>query len=216
VHFSHYDARGNRASIIDPVNGSTKPTTFTYDSMNRLKSIAYPGAATTPVRFAYDSRGRRITDQNNKAGWPTHSRSLRMSGVTLTFIRHRLQIASSLHSSCAHTAEAILWRSGSPLHHLQLLSPFPHPGMARRRDSFLKIVEETRQRHRFVVYGYVIMPEHFHLLISEPERGDPSVVMKVVKHRFACKLRRRRRRSKSQMEFWPDADDLESEIGGLR
>jgi hypothetical protein len=99
--------------------------------MNRLKSIAYPGAATTPVRFAYDSRGRRITDQNNKAGWPTHSRSLRMSGVTLTFIRHRLQIASSLHSSCAHTAEAILWRSGSPLHHLQfqagrhhLLEPF--------------------------------------------------------------------------------------------
>jgi len=25
--------------------------------------------------------------------------------------------------------------------------------------------------------GYVVMPEHVHLLIGEPERGDPSKVM---------------------------------------
>ena len=29
------------------------------------------------------------------------------------------------------------------------------------------------------------MPEHFHLLITEPEVGDPSVVMKVIKERFS-------------------------------
>jgi len=29
------------------------------------------------------------------------------------------------------------------------------------------------------------MPEHFHLLINEPEKGDPSVVMQVLKQRFA-------------------------------
>jgi REP element-mobilizing transposase RayT len=33
--------------------------------------------------------------------------------------------------------------------------------------------------------GYVVMPEHVHLLFSEPERGDPSVVMKVLKQSFA-------------------------------
>ncbi len=33
------------------------------------------------------------------------------------------------------------------------------------------------------------MPEHFHLLITEPEIGDPSVVMKVLKERFTRKLR---------------------------
>ena len=33
----------------------------------------------------------------------------------------------------------------------------------------------------FVVAGYVVMPEYVHLLISEPERGDPSVVMKALK-----------------------------------
>jgi putative transposase len=29
------------------------------------------------------------------------------------------------------------------------------------------------------------MPEHVHLLISEPERSDPSVVVKVIKQEFA-------------------------------
>jgi len=27
--------------------------------------------------------------------------------------------------------------------------------------------------------GYVVMPEHIHLLISEPERGTPSTLMQV-------------------------------------
>ena len=51
--------------MIDPVNGSTKPTTFAYDSMNRVTSITYPGA-TTSVQFHYDYRGRRdwVQDQN--------------------------------------------------------------------------------------------------------------------------------------------------------
>ena len=32
------------------------------------------------------------------------------------------------------------------------------------------------------------MPEHFHLLVSEPERGDPSVVMKVLKQTVSLRL----------------------------
>ncbi|HZQ70872.1 MAG TPA: transposase [Terriglobales bacterium] len=65
----------------------------------------------------------------------------------------------------------------------------------RRRDLFLQILEETRRKYRFVVHGYVVMPEHFHLLVTEPEVGDPSVVMKVIKERFSRRLNRRRRRS---------------------
>jgi putative transposase len=45
-------------------------------------------------------------------------------------------------------------------------------------------LEQARQKYRFVVIGYVVMPEHFHLLITEPDVGDPSVVMKVIKERF--------------------------------
>jgi REP element-mobilizing transposase RayT len=52
-------------------------------------------------------------------------------------------------------------------------------------NSVLGILEQTRRKYHFVVHGYVLMPEHFHLLITEPETGDPSVVMKVLKHAFA-------------------------------
>ena len=46
-------------------------------------------------------------------------------------------------------------------------------GSATGRDLFLRIFEQARQRYRFVVVGYVVMPDHIHLLISEPERARP-------------------------------------------
>jgi putative transposase len=58
----------------------------------------------------------------------------------------------------------------------------------QNRDLFLEVMEQVRRRYRFVVVGYVVMPEHVHLLFSEPERGDPSVVMKVLKQSFARRL----------------------------
>jgi len=48
------------------------------------------------------------------------------------------------------------------------------------------------------------VPERFHLLVSEPEKGDPSLVMKVVKQRFARVVRKKR--SSSQLELWAQAD----------
>ncbi len=45
-----------------------------------------------------------------------------------------------------------------------------------------------RCRYRFVVVGYVVMPEHVHLLLGEPRRGDPSVVMQALKQGFARRL----------------------------
>jgi putative transposase len=64
---------------------------------------------------------------------------------------------------------------------------------AQRRDLFLDILEEVRKQHRFVVVGYVVMPEHFHLLMSEPQVGNPSTVMQSVKQRYAQRVIRRRR-----------------------
>jgi putative transposase len=37
-------------------------------------------------------------------------------------------------------------------------------------DLFLSLLEETRVELEFSVLGYVVMPEHFHLLASEPKR----------------------------------------------
>jgi REP-associated tyrosine transposase len=74
---------------------------------------------------------------------------------------------------------------------------------AHRRDLFIQILEEVRQRFGFVVVGYVVMPEHIHLLISEPGRGTPSTVMQVLKQRYARRVLRRRKRSGAQGELWP-------------
>ena len=46
----------------------------------------------------------------------------------------------------------------------------------------------ARRHYRFVVVGSVVMPEHVHLLFSELDHGDPSVVMKALKQAFARRL----------------------------
>jgi putative transposase len=66
-----------------------------------------------------------------------------------------------------------------------------------RRNLLLTILEEVRQRYRFVVLGYVVMPDHFHLLISEPQVGDPSKVMQLVKQLYAQRVIPRTRRKRS-------------------
>ena len=58
---------------------------------------------------------------------------------------------------------------------------------ARRRDLFLKSFEEVRSKYNFIVAGYVVMPEHFHLLIGEPAHGTVATVMQVLKQRVARK-----------------------------
>jgi REP-associated tyrosine transposase len=67
---------------------------------------------------------------------------------------------------------------------------FPWLDNALNRDLFLDTLEQVRRQYRFVVVSYVVMPEHVHLLLSEPERGDPSTVMQVLKQGFAPKLLR--------------------------
>jgi len=72
-----------------------------------------------------------------------------------------------------------------------------------RRDLFLEVLEQMRQRYGFVVLGYVVMPEHVHLLISEPDRGTPSVVMQAVKLGFARQLiGAELRRQPSPVHIW--------------
>jgi len=84
----------------------------------------------------------------------------------------------------------------------------PQLHTARRRDLFLQILEQTRRKYRFVVHGYVLMPEHFHLLITEPEAGDPSVVMKVLKQRFSREVKKlRKRRAAGQIGLWDSAPE---------
>ena len=82
----------------------------------------------------------------------------------------------------------------------------PVLGTPRRRNLFPEIFEQVRVRYRFVVVGYVVMPEHVHVLISEPERGTQSTVMQVLKQRFARRVltELRRRRVPEQGRLWEE------------
>jgi putative transposase len=46
---------------------------------------------------------------------------------------------------------------------------------------FLKILDRVRGRYRLVVLGYVVMPEHVHLLVSEPQRETLSTAIQALK-----------------------------------
>jgi putative transposase len=39
------------------------------------------------------------------------------------------------------------------------------------RDLVVAVLEQTRLRFSLLVYGFVVMPEHVHFLVSEPERA---------------------------------------------
>jgi putative transposase len=67
----------------------------------------------------------------------------------------------------------------------------PLLGTARARDTFEQALEQTRQWYGFYVAGYVVMPEHVHLLISEPERAKLSVALQMLKQNVAQRLHSR-------------------------
>ena len=77
---------------------------------------------------------------------------------------------------------------------------------ARARNAFLKILDEVRNKYLFALGGFVVMPEHIHLLIGEPKVGTPSTVMQVLKQRVSRRLRGKRVRGKigsHQLSLWP-------------
>jgi|SRR5581483_4372184 len=55
-------------------------------------------------------------------------------------------------------------------------------------DLFVQVLDEMRRRFAVYVYGYVIMPEHVHVLLSEPQRGLLADAMHYLKLSFAKRL----------------------------
>ena len=65
------------------------------------------------------------------------------------------------------------------------------------RECFEENLEQVTERYRFVVCGYVVMPEHIHLLVSESEHGNLAVALQVLKQKTA-----RRLKVNSEKAFW--------------
>src|ERR1700689_2809522 len=72
----------------------------------------------------------------------------------------------------------------------------------RARNLFVKILDEVRNVHGFALVGFVVMPEHIHLLMGEPVKGTPSTVLQVLKQRVSREMRKRqRKRVSGQLRF---------------
>ena len=57
----------------------------------------------------------------------------------------------------------------------------PYFASAAARSRFEAALERTRTKHRFLVIGYVVMPEHVHLLVSEPQKAALAAALHALK-----------------------------------
>src|SRR5579872_210026 len=76
----------------------------------------------------------------------------------------------------------------------------PNFATPHSRGCFESSLERVRQSYGLCVYGYVVMPEHVHLLVNEPERGCLSQLLQSLKQSVARTLALRAAES-----FWPGA-----------
>ena len=68
------------------------------------------------------------------------------------------------------------------------------------RDLFVDCLEQTRSKYRFQIFGYVVMPEHVHLLVSEPEKGLLATAIQALK--IAVARRATRYRPGNEVPLW--------------
>jgi putative transposase len=62
---------------------------------------------------------------------------------------------------------------------------------------FERELEAVRRRYGFVVAGYVLMPEHVHLLVGEPRTGSLAIAIQVLKQQTSRRLKKR-----GEAHFW--------------
>lgn len=91
---------------------------------------------------------------------------------------------------------------------MPLLDPLP------AKQIFERELERVRLWYGCYITGYVVMPEHVHLLISEPERSKLSVVIQMLKQITSQKLRPERLPQFWQVRYydfpvWTEAKRIE-------
>ncbi len=65
----------------------------------------------------------------------------------------------------------------------------PFLDTARAKNVFQRSLEQTRRSYQLDVIGYVVMPEHVHLLLSEPERATLARAIQALKQSVSQKLK---------------------------
>ena len=74
-------------------------------------------------------------------------------------------------------------------------------GTMRVRNLAVRILGEVRSKYGFPLVGYVIMPEHVHLLIGESRTLSPAKVVHVFKQRLSRRMRGKKRGEAKQLRL---------------
>ncbi len=75
----------------------------------------------------------------------------------------------------------------------------PKLGEAKHRDVFARLMEELRVKFRFAIIGYVVMPDHFRLLMREPEIDTAANAVETLQARYR---RRYNSSARSDEQVW--------------
>lgn len=68
--------------------------------------------------------------------------------------------------------------------------------------GFPVALEQVRRRFQICVFGYVVMPEHVHLLMNEPPSGTIADVMHLLKAKVSVQARKEQKRCIGDDPFW--------------
>lgn len=75
----------------------------------------------------------------------------------------------------------------------------PKFGEEKHRDVFMRLMEELRVKFRFAIAGYVVMPDHFRLLMREPEIDTAANAVEMLQARYR---RRYNSSARSDEQVW--------------
>ena len=97
-------------------------------------------------------------------------------------------LTTGLPFCCAPGTQTLPPLRAIPLHNFLHLPP--HSALCRcaSRTVFELALERVRRDYQLSVYGYVVMPDHVHLLLSEPSRVTLAAAIKSLKQGVARRL----------------------------
>jgi putative transposase len=78
-----------------------------------------------------------------------------------------------------------------------LLQRQPFLRTPEAKDTVLEFLEQTRKQQELLIAGYVLMPEHVHLLTTEPTRDTLATFLQIFKQRTSVQLK-----PEVQKQFW--------------
>jgi putative transposase len=103
------------------------------------------------------------------------------------FTRHRHDPPDELNCPHAMGTNTVSPQWPKSFRHILLL-PSPSLVYNRRKLPNLRALERVRRSSRLCVYGYVVMPEHVHLLLSEPQYDTVADALKSLKQGVSRRL----------------------------